>query len=398
MDAVTDERMRGVTFAKQFPSPLEPVRGLFTLEQVRASSPWVAWRVIAPVPWVPRALAGVLRRPYVRGADVIDGIRIDRPRYPVLPRRLLYTTVAPAMAICSKRSFDAAVHEHAPTFVHAHALYPSGAAARRLCRAAGLPLIVSVHGSGSDLYSNLVRPAWEREVRRTLAAACAVICVSSALARDVIALGEVEPNRVRVVPNTYDETRFRYVERPPGTGRTVRFVSTGSLVPVKGHDILIEAFAQAVRRGLGATLDIVGEGPERVRLERAIAERGLCERVRLLGRLTGDALVRALEQADVFVLASRREGFGVAIIEAMATGLPVVVTNAGGPSDIVTGESLGTLVPPEDAVALADAMVRVAHAIDTFDRKAIARSITDRYAHERVGAMLTTIYREATGR
>lgn len=393
--AADDDRLRGLTFAKQFPSPQEPVRGIFTLEQVRASSPWVAWRVIAPVPWVPRALAGVLCRPYVRGADVIDGIRVDRPRYPVLPRRLLYTTVAPAMAICSKRAFGAAVREHAPAFVHAHALYPSGAAARRLCRAVGLPLIVSVHGS--DLYSNLVRPAWEREVRRTLAAARTVICVSSSLARDVIALGEVEPDRVRVVPNTYDETRFRYVERPPGTGRTVRFVSTGSLVPVKGHDILIEAFAQAVRRGLDATLDIVGEGPERVRLERMIAERGLRERVRLLGRLTGDALIRALEQADAFVLASRREGFGVAIIEAMATGLPVVVTNAGGPSDIVTGEGMGVLVAPGDAGAFADAMVRVAHAIDAFDREAIARSIGDRYARERIGAMLVAIYREATG-
>ncbi|HZL04583.1 MAG TPA: hypothetical protein VFE45_04050, partial [Coriobacteriia bacterium] len=87
-------RLVGITFAKQFPNPAEPLRGVFVAEQIRATRGAVDWRIIAPVPWAPRWLARGFGQPYVRGADRLDGIRVDRPRYPVLPKRLLYTTVA----------------------------------------------------------------------------------------------------------------------------------------------------------------------------------------------------------------------------------------------------------------------------------------------------------------
>lgn len=380
--------LRGVTFSKQFPSTVEPLRGLFVAEQVLATRDSVDWRVIAPVPYVPRVLAGLLDKPYVRGDGDLSGIPVLRPRYPVLPRRLLYTTVAPAMACFARRAWREVLGSHRPAFVHAHALYPSGSAARRLTRGT-VPYIVSIHGS--DLYTNMVRPAWAAEVRATLAGAAAVVCVSTSLARDAISLAGSDPARTLVIPDTYDESRFAPRDYLPHAG-PVRFVSVGRLVEVKGHDVLLHAFASATAAGLDATLEIVGGGPERESLEALVLELGVSDRVRFSGPLGGDELADALAAADAFVLASRREGFGVAIIEALAMGLPVLATRSGGPEDIV-GPDDGVLVPSGDVEALASALPVFAGGLARFDRRAIAARVAERYGRDSVGRDLVEVYR-----
>lgn len=385
----SSERLAGVCFAKQFPNPAEPLRGIFVAEQIRATRADVDWRIIAPVPWAPSWLARALGKPYVRGGGRFEGIPVARPRYPVMPKRLLYTTVAPAMAWSSRAAFEEALAEGA-RFVHAHALYPSAAAARRLAATAGIPLIVSVHGS--DLYSNLERPSWAAEVRASLRSAAAIVCVSPSLARDAVALACADPSRVTVIPNTYDATRFVFVERSEVGGRSTRFVSVGRLVPVKGHDVLLRAFGVAVRAGLYANLEIVGDGPERARLESIVAEEGLAERVLFSGALADDALVSTLGRADAFVLPSRREGFGVALVEALATGLPALATRSGGPDDIV-GPGDGLLVPPDDEAALADGLAAFGRSLDAYDRPGIAVRAAERFSPDAVGRRLVSVYR-----
>ena len=389
--SVAASALRGVTFSKQFPSPAEPLRGLFVAEQVLATRNAVDWRVIAPVPFVPRVLAGVLRKPYVRGDDDLDGIPVARPRYPVLPRRALYTTVAPAMARSARGAWREILASHRPDFIHSHALYPSGAAARRLAGGA-VPYVVSIHGS--DLYTNMVRPSWAAEVRATLTGASVVVCVSASLARDAVALGGADPARTVVIPDTFDSARFRYVKRPAHSG-SLRLVTVGRLVEVKGFDILVRALGDAVRDGLDATLTIVGAGQERTRLETLVAENDLAARVAFAGALGEDALLGKLAEADVFVSASRKEGFGVAIVEALATGLPVIATRSGGPDDIVT-EDDGLLVAPEDVSALSGALSGFAVRAARYDQEAIATRALERYGPEHVGAMLVDVYRSVT--
>ena len=387
--AASSERLLGVTFAKQFPNPAEPLRGVFVAEQVRATLGAVDWRIIAPVPWAPRWLARALGKPHIRGDGSFEGIPVARPRYPVMPKRLLYTAVASAMARASRAAFAVAITEGA-RFVHAHALYPSAAAARRLASVAGVPLVVTVHGS--DLYTNLERLSWAAEVRAALASAQAIICVSPSLARDVVALAGADPLRVAVIPNTYDAARFAYTERDPVAGRSTRLVSVGRLVPVKGHDALLRAFGAAARAGLDADLEIVGDGPERARLEAIAVAEGLAERVRFSGALADDALVSALGRADAFVLPSRREGFGVALVEALATGLPALATRSGGPDDIV-GPGDGLLVPPGDEAALAEGLLALTRTLDGYDRAAIAARAAERCAPASVGRRLVSVYR-----
>lgn len=384
-------RLAGITFAKQFPNAEEPFRGKFVAEQVEATRDAVRWAVVAPVPYVPRALARVLGKPRVPTRDERAGVEVFRPRYPVLPRRALYATVAPAMAAFSRGAFTRALEAVDAGFVHAHDLYPSGAAARRLARATGLPFVVTVHGS--DLYTNLATPAWRAEIEATAAAASAVVCVSSHLARDVERELGVDSSRVRVIPNTYDAATFRFVDRRAHGGVT-RLITVGRLVPEKGHEVLLHALAAL--DDSQAALTIVGDGPLRSHLTELAVALGIAKRVRFAGPLTGSALAAELAAADAFVLPSLREGFGVALVEAMATGLPAVATTCGGPSDIAQAGSCA-LVQPGDPASLAEAIRELLAGLQSVDRGAIAESVARAYSPVAVGSALVGLYESTVG-
>lgn len=391
MPSPDEPALRGLLFAKQFPNPAEPLRGVFVAEQLRATRDAVDWRVIAPAPWAPGWLAGLLGKPHIAEREgAFEGVAVSRPRYPVLPRRLLYATVAGAMARGSRDAFARVMREHRPGFAHVHALYPSGEALRRLVERAGLPYVLSVHGS--DLYSNLPRPRWRAAIRRAAHGAAAIVCVSPSLARDVVAELGVPAERVHTIPDTYDAARFAYREHASHDG-PLRLVSVGRLVPVKGHDVLLHAMGTAVRGGADLTLSLVGAGPEAARLAGLARDEGLGDRVRMTGALSGEALAAELAVADAFVLPSRREGFGVALIEALACGLPALATRSGGPQDIIA-EGDGLLVAPDDAVSLADGLVALATVLPRFDRAAIAARARERFSPQSVGVRLVEVYRQ----
>ena len=129
-------------------------------------------------------------------------------------------------------------------------------------------------------------------------------------------------------------------------------VYTGRLSPEKGVDVLVDAWAEARRRGCLGTLCLVGDGPERQALERRAVALGVRGATRFAGP-TAD-VAPWLQAADVFVLPSRQEGLSVALLEAMAAGVPAVATEVGGTREAVGGTAV--LVPPADPRALAEAL------------------------------------------
>jgi glycosyltransferase involved in cell wall biosynthesis len=158
--------------------------------------------------------------------------------------------------------------------------------------------------------------------------------------------------RGRVIPNPVDLTPRR---RLSGTRR---LVAVGRLVPQKGFDLLLQAFARIARAHPDWTLTIWGEGDQRSRLETLRAELGLREQVQLPG-LTGRP-GQWVEEAEIFVLSSRFESFGNVVAEAMVAGLPVVAFDCPwGPGEILRDGEDGLLVPPEDVEALAAALRRL---------------------------------------
>jgi glycosyltransferase involved in cell wall biosynthesis len=189
--------------------------------------------------------------------------------------------------------------------------------------------------------------------RAALACASAVIASSPSTARLLASEFDVAPDKISVVvPGTEP--------RPPARGsggRTVALLAVGSLVPRKGYDILIDALAEIA--GLDWRLAIAGDRTRdpatAAAIDGEIERRGLAERIAILGAVDAERLAVLYDEADLFVLASRFEGYGMAFAEALAHGLPLVGTTAGAIPDTVP-EGAGMLVPPDDARALAQAL------------------------------------------
>lgn len=158
------------------------------------------------------------------------------------------------------------------------------------------------------------------------------------------------------------ETRFRMPLS--GSGR-VRILTVGSLLEVKGHQYLIDACAILAGMNVDFVCEIIGDGPLLGALKHQIASMGLRQRVTLVGGMSRDAVRDQLARADIFVLASvraargSREGIPVALMEAMAAGLPVVASRLSGIPELVQNEKSGILVAPKDSAGLAAAISRL---------------------------------------
>jgi glycosyltransferase involved in cell wall biosynthesis len=191
------------------------------------------------------------------------------------------------------------------------------------------------------------------------------IVVSAALHRTLVMGWGVEPERVELIPNGVDLDGG--VDDPAAAAALRRALGidaraplaggVGRLVEQKGFDVLIRALPAVRARVPGARLVLVGEGPERDRLARLAREQGVGDAVVFAGfRPDAPRLMAAL---DVLVLPSRREGAPLVTLEAMARAVPVVASDIAGIGEQVTDGVEGLLVPPEDPVALADAIARV---------------------------------------
>jgi len=174
-------------------------------------------------------------------------------------------------------------------------------------------------------------------------------------------------------------------------------VAMGRLVPQKGFDMLIDAFAPLARNHPDVTLEIWGEGPERSRLERRRDDLGLAGRVRLPGTTTEPHA--AIGRAGVFVMSSRREGFPMVLGEAMASGVPCVSFDCpSGPRELIRDGVDGLLVPPNDVPALGAALERL-----ITDRELAARlasrapEVVERFSLEAILEQWSTIFAEVGG-
>jgi glycosyltransferase involved in cell wall biosynthesis len=193
-----------------------------------------------------------------------------------------------------------------------------------------------------------------RETERSaLSMAARVVVTSTATARIIIADYDVPDERVSVVRPGTDPAPMASGSRDGVT----RLLSVGSIVPVKGYDVLLKAVSTLA--DMPWTLTIAGDRTRdpaaASRLDADIAACGLSDRVAVLGAVSAEGVCELYSKSDLFVLASRFEGYGMALAEAIAHGLPVVSTTAGAIPDTVP-EGAGVLVPPDDAPALANAL------------------------------------------
>jgi len=241
-----------------------------------------------------------------------------------------------------------------PHVVHTHAwgTLVEGLAAARLAR---VPVVV--HGE----HGTLQLRAHQRSVQRVgWTLADQVLSVSSRLAARMAAETRFPVNRVQTIRNGVDLSRFGHLSRTEarrvlGLADDELVVGTvGRLVPVKDHVSLLRAMAHLAGRHVPATLLVAGDGPLRADLEALAGKLGISGSVRLLGHRPDIEVV--LAALDVFVLSSTSEGLSNTILEAMASGVPVVATRVGGADELVDDGVTGVLVPAREPESIAAAV------------------------------------------
>jgi glycosyltransferase involved in cell wall biosynthesis len=217
--------------------------------------------------------------------------------------------------------------------------------------------------------------------RIALRGADLVLPVSEAMRRALETAGS--PRRTEVVPNVVDERLFH----PGGEREGGLLLTAGTLGEneAKGVDYLLHAVALVE----GVRLEVVGDGPMRAEYERLAGQLGVGERVQFRGFLPKPELAERMRHADLFVLASRFENNPCVVLEAMASGLPIVATRVGGLPELVD-ETSGRLAEPRDPRSIAS---QIGEALSReYDRDAIARRARDSFGRVAIGSRLASIY------
>lgn len=267
--------------------------------------------------------------------------------------------------------------------------------------AAGLARAKSVH-TKHGMNPDQTRRLWLRRTAATLVDA--YVAVTPHLAKVAAERAECDPSRIHVVPNGIDVTRFKpdaearaRVRAELGIPQSTWLVGTvGRLAPEKDQALLIRAMAPLLdeRR----QLVIVGDGPERAALEQARSATWRAEFIHLIGARSDVAPY--LAAFDAFVLSSRTEGLPLVLLEAMATGLPVVSTAVGGIPDLVSSGVNGLLVKPEDERELLRELVLLANQPTAGLKlgQAGRETVLSRYSLAQMGERYQDIYEQVAGR
>lgn len=348
--------LRVLTLSTLYPDESRPNFGVFVERQTRglAAHPDVDLRVVAPVglpPWPLRRAARYRALAALPPHECWKGVPTSRPRFLNIPASggrwhaaMLARSLIPL--------FEEIRRDFAFDVIDASFFFPDGPAAVALGRRFGVP--VSIKARGADIHHWGRAPATAAQVIAAGCAADGLLCVSQAMKADMVALG-MPGERIRVHRTGVDLARF--APRDTAAAKAALGVagplvlSVGALIPRKGHDIVIDAVAKLP----GVQLRIAGEGPERQRLADQIARLGVGDRVKLLGSVAHDALPALFAAADVMALASSSEGLANAWVEALASGTPLVIPDAGGAREVVTAPAAGRVVA-RDAAAFAEAI------------------------------------------
>lgn len=170
-----------------------------------------------------------------------------------------------------------------------------------------------------------------------------------------------------------------------------KFVSVGSLLEIKGFNLLIKAFKNSNLAEKNCSLTIIGDGKERHNLQQLIDDNGLANSVKLIGRKNKQEIINILRDSNAFVLASRGETFGVVYIEAMSQGLPVIATACGGPEEFVDHTN-GILIPVDDVEALKNALIEMFEKCNRYDNVFISAECNRRFAPQNIAIKLEKIF------
>lgn len=347
------ERLKIFVVAPSFPATGDAVTGVYNFRRASALSEHADVEVFRlrprTFPWPGRPRRAVVELP----GETTRPLPVTHVRYPSVP-----VVARPWTAQLAQSTLGRLFRRARPDVVLSFWLYPEGLAATRAAHALGCPAVAVAIGSDLRLaHSGAAR----RRVRTALREADQVITVSDELRARALGLG-VDPGRVTTVRNGCNADVFRPCSREearralgvPSDVELVVFV--GRLVALKGLRELMAATRALSPRRRTLRVALLGEGPLRSELQRSVREAGLSSVVSFAGARSSREVARWLAASNLLCLPSYSEGCPNVVLEALASGRPVVASDVGGVPELVDA-SCAVLAPPRDATKLADALV-----------------------------------------
>lgn len=378
-----NHQLRVLTLTPFYPSAEDGSQGGFIAEPLRRmETRSIENHVVAVQPFYRRRVHGAESGPASRWETYFSlpgnlGLPVAGA---FLASRLL-RSIREMQAVCA---FD---------LIHAHGALPCGHAARVIARELGVPFVVSVHGLDvfSTSQSGRIARGWRRRVSESVyGSAEAVICISEKVRQQ---LGAELSSNARVIYNGVDAGMFR-----PGSESNplLTVLSVGNLIPIKGHALLLRAFARVLEPIPDCSLEIFGDGPERGNLLRLAQALGISSKVKFHGRQSREAIAAAMKRCAVFVLPSSYEGLGCVYLEAMASGKPVIGCRGQGIEEIIEHGNTGFLISPGSETELTNGLNMLLQNHDLRRRMGMnARSvILQHHTIDHQARQLTEIYRE----
>ena len=285
-------------------------------------------------------------------------IRCGCLRWPKLDKRNVKAWISKYLSL-----YNYYVEKHgAPDIIIAHSSIWAGFVAARIKEKFGVPFILVEHrgrfAKDVEATQKMIREWYFPYIRQTLVMADKIITVSAAIDNKLISISPGIRNKISSIPNLIDTNFFVLPEKKRDTEPFI-MIAFGTLEYVKAFDILIKAFSEFVKKHEGDFfLRIGGRGKDLNKLKKLSRDLGIDDRVSLHGYIPREDVAREMQLANVLILPSRFEAFGVVLIEAMSTGCPIISTHSGGPSYIVK-ECSGLLVEPDNVDELVEAMEKI---------------------------------------
>jgi glycosyltransferase involved in cell wall biosynthesis len=344
-------KLRIASVSRNLPNPGDVTQGSFIFNRIAAMAADASVQVIQPLPHFPllRPLPGWA----VDRAHVYAGLTIQHAPMFYLPGALkrldgrwLARAIKPHLCDLQQRG--------GLDLIDAHFGFPEGVGCIEAGHALGLPVFVTIRGVEAEQLAN---PVLSRQLVAGLNAAAGCISVSHTL-RDLAVRSGIDPERMTVIPNAVDSRTFR-----PGDRRAARarlavgdhealVVSVGNLLAVKRHAALIRAMSELRSRWPNLRLVIVGaasyEPGHPAELHALVQSLDLSDRICFAGKQSAAEVASWLQAADLFALASAREGCCNAVLEALGVGVACVVTNAGDNARFVHDGQNGYIVPTDE--------------------------------------------------
>jgi len=279
--------------------------------------------------------------------------------------------------------------------IYAHFTWPCGYVGTKLAKEYDVPVVITVHENRDWLLREY--NSKNERIYQTWKKADALIRVNQ---KDIPLLKKFNPN-IYSIPNGFNPNKFKviYKEKARGNLRLPQdkkiIFSLGLLIKRKGFQYLIEAMKNVVKTRNDVLCFIGGSGPLKEKLEKQIRERDLQDYVKLIGFISNEKIGYWMNAADVFVLPSLSESFGIVQIEAMACGKPVVATINGGSEEIITSERYGLLCKSANPEDLAE---KILIALEKDWNKEEIREYVKEFTWDNIAKKTFNIYRDMTSR